>query len=265
MSQRIAPRAEWGAKYANGQAAAPLPASETWLHHSGTIAPDLLPPFDDDYAAVRTLERIGQQRFGAGISYTFVITPAGLIFEGHSIGRRGTHTGGRNSIARAICFVGNYETSRPTEAQIESAAWLLAHGFLAGWWKASKLTGGHRDVRSTSCPGRHAYAAMPRIDARAAQIVNAVVGAQPAPPPPTGPSSDWASEVIMSLPAVRSGAKGDAVKRVQALLVAANHNLTIDGDFGPVTEANVKTFQRFRGLVDDGVVGRATHTRLIKG
>ena len=53
------------------------------------IAPDLLPPFTDDYAAVRTLEDIGESRFGRGISYHFPITPAGLVFEGVSIDRDG--------------------------------------------------------------------------------------------------------------------------------------------------------------------------------
>lgn len=267
MTDRIITRAEWGARYANGQAAAPVPADETWLHHSVTIAPDLVPPFDDDYAAVRRLEDIGQQRFGAGISYTFPITPAGLIFEGHSIGRRGTHTGGRNTRARAICFVGNYEANQPTDAQIEAAAWLLAHGFLAGWWKAADLTGGHRDVRSTSCPGRYAYAAMGRIDARAAQIAAATVRPTPAPTPkPTpAPSRDWLQEVIMSLPVLRRGSSGAPVRRVQGLLVGNAHNLRIDGDYGPVTEHNVKAFQRHRGLAADGIVGPNTYTRLLKG
>lgn len=174
MTHRIIPRAEWGAIHSNGAGPAPVPADEVWLHHSVTIAPDLVPPFSDDYAAVRTLERIGEDRFGAGISYTFPITPVGLIFEGHGIDRRGAHTYGHNTHGRAICFVGNYEADHPTDAMIDAAAWLLAHGFLSGWWDAAELQGGHRDVRQTSCPGRHAYAAMRHIDDTAARYVNAL-------------------------------------------------------------------------------------------
>lgn len=182
---RIIPRSEWGARYQAGFRSAPLPARELYLHHSVTIAPDLTPPFDDDFAAVRTLERIGQDRFGGGISYTFAITPAGLIFEGHGIGRQGAHTGGRNTIARAICFVGNYDRDRPPDSMVNAAAWLVAHGNRQDWWPA-RLTGGHRDApgASTACPGRHAYALVAEINRRAA--AGPVVPA-PAPSPSTPP------------------------------------------------------------------------------
>lgn len=155
----IISRAEWGARYASSYRNydAPLPADEVWLHHSVTIAPDLVPPWTDDYAAIRALEQIGQNRFGWGMSYTWPITPAGLIFEGHRVDGVGTHTGGRNSRARAICFVGNYETDQPTNAQIEAAAWLLRHAHSQGWIKHPRLNGGHQDLKATKCPGQHAY------------------------------------------------------------------------------------------------------------
>ena len=172
---RIITRAEWGARHDDGAGPAPIPASEIWLHHSTTIAPDLEPPFDDDYAAVRQLEQIGEQRFGRGISYSFLVTPVGLVFEGHSIGRKGSHTAGRNSVARAICLIGNYEASRPTEQQLDAVAWLLVHGWLAGWWQPVELTGGHRDVKATACPGRHAYALLPEMNRRAKALANALL------------------------------------------------------------------------------------------
>lgn len=172
---RIITRAEWGAAHDDGAGPAPLPAEEVFLHHSVTVAPDLEPPFDDDFAAIRTLERIGEERFGRGISYTFPITPAGLVFEGHGVDRKGAHTAGRNSRARAIVFVGNYDAGRPTEQQLDAAAWLLVHGWLSGWWKRAELTGGHRDVSSTACPGRHAYAAIPVINRRAKALADALL------------------------------------------------------------------------------------------
>jgi hypothetical protein len=125
----IISRKAWGARFADGFGSAPLPAKEVWLHHSVTIAPDLIPPFTDDDAAVRTLEKIGQDRFKGGISYTFAVTPVGRVYQGHSIDRQGAHTKGRNSIARAICLVGNYDDRHPTRQQLDAVARLLVHGY----------------------------------------------------------------------------------------------------------------------------------------
>ena len=52
---------------------------------------------------------------------------------------------------------------------------------------------------------------------------------------------------------IRRGAKGTQVKELQQLL-----NITIDGDFGIITESTVKSFQQENGLKVDGVVGLKT-------
>lgn len=58
---------------------------------------------------------------------------------------------------------------------------------------------------------------------------------------------------------LRRGHDSDLVDDLQRALAAAGHYLlTIDGNFGPGTEAAVKTFQRSRGLTIDGIVGRNT-------
>lgn len=165
---RIIPRAEWGARHPNGFGQRRLPAREAWLHHSVTIAPDLLAPFDDDYAAIRTLEQIGQDRFGGGISYTRLITPAGLVFEGHSVDRVGSHTADHNSIACGYCLVGDYSATRPTDVQLRALAWVLQHDHGHGWIDQPRLDGGHRDLKATSCPGDRAYTAIPAINRLAA-------------------------------------------------------------------------------------------------
>lgn len=170
-------RARWGARHERGFGPAPLPASEVWLHHSVTIAPNL--SFgdadrdgvdDDEERAMRTLEDIGEQRFGRGISYTFAVMPSGRSYEGHGVDRVGAHTAGRNSIARAIVLVGDYTRQAVTEAQVRAVAALLQHGRSAGWWRYARLNGGHQQApgASTACPGRHAMAVIPRINRLAA-------------------------------------------------------------------------------------------------
>ena len=171
MARKIITRSQWKARHDNGCDSAPVPADEVWLHHSVTQAPDLDwidenkdGVEDDEGRAMRTLEDIGENRFGCGISYTWPIMPSGRIYEGHGPNRQGTHTGGRNDRARAIVFVGNYETHRPTRAQLESAAWLLQYAKAKGWIRYAKLNGGHRDLKSTACPGKYAYAAVKEIN-----------------------------------------------------------------------------------------------------
>lgn len=168
-------RAEWGARHDDGHGAANVPWAENWLHHSVTIAPDLVPPYDDEHAAMRTLEQIGEDRFGRGISYTVAVMPSGRAYEGHALHKQGAHTAGRNSTGRAIVLVGNYDTDEPTAAQIETTAQILA-----GWWRRGLcpvpyLAGGHRDAPGavTACPGRHGRTAVDRINQRAWQIADA--------------------------------------------------------------------------------------------
>ena len=52
---------------------------------------------------------------------------------------------------------------------------------------------------------------------------------------------------------LRRPRSGDVVKAVQAKV-----GVTVDGEFGPRTEASVRAFQRLHGLVPDGIVGPKT-------
>lgn len=71
----------------------------------------------------------------------------------------------------------------------------------------------------------------------------------------------WAAPSISSilpfLPYMSKGAKGGDVAKLQVKL-----GLTVDGDFGPMTEAAVKSFQEANGLEVDGVVGPKTRAKL---
>lgn len=169
--RHIISRTEWGATRKNGFHNRTLPARLLGLHHSVTIAPDLVQPFDDDYAAVRTLEEIGENRFNGGISYTWIITPAGLIFEGHSPQRSGSHTYNLNDSASAICWVGDYSKNKPSEELIVATAWLVVHAWRQGWIDEPRIDSGHGGLpgQATDCPGEYARAALARVNELAAQ------------------------------------------------------------------------------------------------
>ena len=169
MTQTLITRKAWGARYPDGFRSRPMPVSEYWLHHSETIAPDLVQPFDDDDAAVRHLEDIGEQRFGGGISYTYPVTPVGRIYEGVSLPRQGAHTYGHNTVGAAFVLVGSYVTHEPTEAQRDAIARRMVIDHRAGNATRHTLNGGHRDAsgNSTECPGAKGEAAIPDINKRA--------------------------------------------------------------------------------------------------
>lgn len=182
---RVIQRPEWGARHADGFGPRAVGALDVYVHHSVTIAPDLVPPFTDDYAAVRQLEAIGQSRFGKGISYHFPVTPAGLIFEGVSIDRVGAAIANYNTPTANIVWVGNYDVNKPPRPMLEATDWLLHHGARMGWWRKPKVAGGHRDApgAQTACPGRFAYALLDELNAGNYHADGPVLVDNPVKPP----------------------------------------------------------------------------------
>ncbi|HEV7722060.1 MAG TPA: N-acetylmuramoyl-L-alanine amidase [Iamia sp.] len=253
----IRPRSAWGAKNSNGAGPASLPATDgAFLHHSDGKA-------KNGPEVVRDLERVGQERFGAGISYTFAISPDGTIWEGHSIDRRGSHTLNHNKLGRGIVLMGIYSTTPPSAGQKEAVAQLLAHGVRHGWWPSTRLRG-HREVRATECPGEAAFVTIPSIVARADALLKGGAPIEPDGPP--------------TRTELKKGDDGADVKFLQGLLniitpkaqLGDRKLLDADGDFGVRTAARVKEFQvwangvrRLAGatkdfLPEDGVCGADT-------
>lgn len=65
-----------------------------------------------------------------------------------------------------------------------------------------------------------------------------------------------------SLPTLRFGTSGTAVRVLQRLLVSKGYAIRVDGSFGPLTETAVKAFQNRRRVGVDGVVGPVTWQQL---
>jgi peptidoglycan hydrolase-like protein with peptidoglycan-binding domain len=67
---------------------------------------------------------------------------------------------------------------------------------------------------------------------------------------------------------LKKGSSGPEVRNVQQMinrLIPVAPQLTVDGIFGPKTEARVIEFQKTNRLVADGVVGPVTTKALITG
>ncbi len=71
------------------------------------------------------------------------------------------------------------------------------------------------------------------------------------------------SDQIQPWPLVKRGSKGHPVPALQYLLRARGHLVTVDGIFGPKTEAAVKALQTADQITVDGIVGPQTWGALI--
>jgi peptidoglycan hydrolase-like protein with peptidoglycan-binding domain len=68
---------------------------------------------------------------------------------------------------------------------------------------------------------------------------------------------------MASWPLEQQGSVGENVRTVQYLLNAHGSSLSVDGDFGPLTKAQVEQFQGNHGLSVDGIVGPQTWPALL--
>jgi len=90
----------------------------------------------------------------SGIGYHFVIRANGAIERGRPEWAIGSHSGpAGNGDSIGIVLTGNFETGKPTAAQMESLVWLLKE-YLPGKYGLLQVIG-HKDVMATACPGRN--------------------------------------------------------------------------------------------------------------
>ena len=71
------------------------------------------------------------------------------------------------------------------------------------------------------------------------------------------------SDQIQPWPLVKRGSQGHPVPALQYLLRDRGHHVTVDGIFGPKTEAAVEQFQIADQLRVDGIVGPQTWSALV--
>jgi N-acetylmuramoyl-L-alanine amidase len=172
MTFDLLTRAEWGATAKQGPAMR-LPARGVTFHQTVTRATS------DPAADMRTIERIGVQRFGR-FSYCYAIHPSGVVGEGAGL-TVGAHTAGHNSTRIGVVFIKMDDdplTPAAETAAVNLLRWLAATGALHQGYD----TDGHRDYKATACPSDAIY---DHIDAiHAAALAGPT---RPTPEPPKGP------------------------------------------------------------------------------
>jgi hypothetical protein len=271
MSELIYPRSSWNPRYQDGDLTLSGPAEQVSVHHTVTAQLSPAATRAQEHEQMRKIESVGQSRFGTGISYNVVIFPSGNAYQGASFHRRGTHTGGRNSTTRSICFAGNYEENKPTDAQIAKAHAIYAEGEGEQWDRDAPLFG-HRDVSQTACPGRHVYARLPEIKHGAVQVDNPI--GQPKPPKPVTPPKPvglkvdgyWGSAVTRRLQQVLKTPVDGIVSSQSDAWRNQNPGLTTgwDWDQRPQGSRVISELQEVLGVYRDGKIGPNTIRALQK-
>lgn len=119
------------------------------IHHTGEADID---------ASAEQINEWHKNNGWAGIGYHFVIRKDGTIEQGRPVDTVGAHAYGENGHTIGVHLSGDFQQAQPTDAQIESAAMLLANictDYSITIDRAHIV--GHRDLMSTDCPGDNLY------------------------------------------------------------------------------------------------------------
>lgn len=145
----------------------PMPSDTLWQHITVTRRSNMR-------ADMRTLHRIGMERFGSGVSYNFAVDMlTGEIGLGQSLDAKGTHTVNdkgipgyshdQNLVSHAIAFVG-MPGAKVTEKAIQSISRLVAALIDEGALTVGHDYNPHSMVAFKDCPTHNVRKVMERIN-----------------------------------------------------------------------------------------------------
>jgi hypothetical protein len=115
------------------------------VHHSASIGQTA-----EDHARYHVLSKKW-----AGIAYTFVIERPGDIIQTNFLETISNNTKNQNTSSISICLSGDFTKEDPSPEQLKSLKKLII--YLRKILPQTLDVGGHKDYRSTSCPGPMVY------------------------------------------------------------------------------------------------------------
>lgn len=248
-------RSQWGAR-------APKNVSHDFTPYKGGVALHYEGPKLGSFGHVECYNKIRQiQKFHmdtrgwADIAYSFLVCPHGGIFECRGLGVRtaaqGTNEGNDNYYA--ICVL--MGEGDPLTSNAKSSV-LDAIDYVRHWGHAGSSIKLHKQFHSTGCPG----------SAIEAWWKGGLHDPSPAPHAAT-PATHPAHTYPVPTRVLRFDPKhpkdfphGEDVKWVQDKVNRFYHKtvLSVDGDYGKLSAAWVKAYQKHIGILADGVTGPDT-------
>lgn len=170
------------------------------------------------------------------VAYSFLVCVHGYVFEGRGLHKR--TAANRSPIGNqnfyAVCgLVNDLDDLTPELIQgIKDACQYLRTKGSAG----DQIIG-HRNLVSTSCPGKKLYKEVQKGTFKRPKI--AEDNSYPGSP-------------------LSIGSTGKNVRKVQARLKALGYQLEIDGDYEKITADRIRKFQKANRLKVDGITGENT-------
>lgn len=150
----IVSRAGWGARAAKQWRSISVPLSKVVIHHTET--PSCYSKASCA-ARVRSMQNYHMNtRKWWDIGYHFIVGEDGRVYEGRGWYNEGGHATNWNSISYGIAIIGNFQYRLPNTAALNAVKALIACAqprYLRTWYSLY----GHRDTKSTSCPGNRLY------------------------------------------------------------------------------------------------------------
>ncbi|MBP5233431.1 MAG: N-acetylmuramoyl-L-alanine amidase [Planctomycetes bacterium] len=141
------------------------------VHHEGNATPNYDSSVTAVAACLRRIQSEHCKRMGAGdIGYHFIIDRQGMIWQGRELCYQGAHVKSNNSNNIGIMCLGNFEIQQPTQAQVNTLA-SLCRALMAGYHIPANRLYGHRELRSTACPGRNLFPQLVNIRKQVVTLV----------------------------------------------------------------------------------------------
>jgi hypothetical protein len=262
----IIPRSAWGAAPAKA-INPPRTIEGIIVHWVGGSGMSTDPTDEQSRARIRNIQAAEQSGNNVAhtkyndISYSFLIDPAGRVYEGHDARTRQAASNDFNKTTLSICYIGG--PGVPFTSAAQQAMRELSQ-MIASQHPAVSFVSPHSKVRPqpTDCPGGEIRAFLPSIGLGG--------GGSPASAGATNALAQLARAIdFIKTHPLKRGDAGNGVKIVQNLLnaQAAKHHsaarLAVTGAFDAATEAAVKFFQGSVRLTPDGKVGKHTIEALV--
>jgi len=124
--------------------------SEIIIHHTGGTDANILE--DTSHHGFELVKSFHKSKGWDTIGYHYFIEKDGDIWQGRPDTMSGAHCIGKNKTSVGICLAGNFDFTKPTQAQMTSLKALVGH--LKAKYSILNISG-HRKYAQKTCPGKN--------------------------------------------------------------------------------------------------------------